>query len=187
KSDGGAQTRVERGSDASDLRPLPSALWIEQRFSEKFACPDHPECSLDELEPRLFSFNSPYGACPRCDGLGVINEFDESLIVPDPSEVIGDGAIEPWRKNGRRMNMFYSRMLRSFCERMDIKKTCAYEKIPKNARRMLMHGTSEADEATYGFSFEGVIPNLRRRFENSESEWVKERMQEYMSGTECPL
>ena len=161
--------------------------WVEHRFSEKFACPDHPECSLEELEPRLFSFNSPYGACPRCDGLGVIREFDENLIVPDQTIPIGKGAIEPWRKNGRRMNRLYGRLLRSFCERMSVKVTCTYEKLSKSARRIVMHGTSEADEAKLGFSFEGVIPNLRRRYDNTESDYIKERLQNYMSGTPCPL
>ncbi len=179
-----------RGTEAT--RSGPSSLrssdpaWVEHRFSEKFACPDHPECSLDELEPRLFSFNSPYGACPRCDGLGMINEFDENLIVPDPSEALNE-AVEPWRKNGRRMNMFYGRALRQFCDRLDLQRDIAFEKLPKNARRLLMEGTTEADEAKLGFSFEGVIPNLRRRYQNSESEFVRERLQQYMSGTPCPV
>ena len=161
--------------------------WIEHRFSEKFACPDHPQCSLDELEPRLFSFNSPYGACQRCDGLGVINEFDENLIVPDPSLPIGDGAVDPWRSTGKRWNMWYGRMLRRFCDAVGVKKNCAFEKLPKHARRILMHGTTEADQEKFGFSFEGVIPNLRRRYDNTESEWIRERLHEYMSGTPCPV
>jgi excinuclease ABC subunit A len=160
--------------------------WTEHRFSEKFACPDHPECSLDELEPRLFSFNSPYGACSRCDGLGVISEFDEDLIVPDPTIALGEGAIEPWRKNGRRMNVYYGRMIRSFCDRMDIDRRLCYDKLSKIARRILMHGSTEADEAKLGFSFEGVIPNLRRRFENTESVFIRERLGDYMSGKTCP-
>ncbi|UCD76948.1 MAG: excinuclease ABC subunit UvrA [Phycisphaerales bacterium] len=160
--------------------------WVEHRFSEKFACPDHAECSIEELEPRLFSFNSPYGACPRCDGLGVINEFDESLIVPDPTLALGEGAIEPWRKNGRRMNMYYGRMLRRFCDAVGITKQTKYEKLPKAARRILMEGTSEADEGKLGFVFEGVIPNLRRRYENTDSDWVRDRLHGYMSGAECP-
>jgi len=162
------------------------SAWTEHRFSEKFACPDHPECSLDELEPRLFSFNSPYGACPRCDGLGTINEFDEELIVRDVTLSLSEGAIEPWHKNGRRMNMFYGRMLRSFCERLAITRTLPFGDISKNCRRILMHGTTEADEAKHGFAFEGVIPNLHRRYDNSESEFVKDRLQQYMSGLPCP-
>jgi excinuclease ABC subunit A len=160
--------------------------WQERRFSEKFACAEHPECSIEELAPRLFSFNSPYGACPRCDGLGTVSEFDEQLIVPDPSLALGDGAIEPWRKNGRRMNMYYGRMIRRFCDATGVSKSIAFDKLGKQARRLLMHGTSEADEAKLGFSFEGVIPNLHRRFENSESDFIKERLQQYMSRSPCP-
>ncbi|MBT8487178.1 MAG: excinuclease ABC subunit UvrA [Phycisphaerae bacterium] len=160
--------------------------WSERRFSEKFACPDHPACSLDELEPRLFSFNSPYGACPRCDGLGSVNEFDEALIVPDPTATLADGALEPWRKNGRRMNIYYGRMIRRFCDALGTTRDVAYEKIPKNARRILMDGTNEADEKRLRFAFEGVIPNLHRRYDTTESDFVKERLRSYMTGAPCP-
>ncbi len=160
--------------------------WVEHRFSEKLACPDHPECSLEELEPRVFSFNSPYGACPACDGLGVKSEFDEELIVPDPSLGLATGALEPWRKNGRRMNTYYSRLIRRFCNDMGTERSTPYDKLTKTARRILMRGSTEADEARHHFSFEGVIPNLRRRYENTESDYVKERLRGYMSSTGCP-
>ncbi len=160
--------------------------WVEHRFSEKLACPDHPECSLEELEPRVFSFNSPYGACPDCDGLGVKSEFDEELIVPDRSLGVATGAIEPWRKNGRRMNSYYSRLMRRFCNDMGAERSTTYDKLSKNAIRILMRGSTEADEARHGFSFEGVIPNLRRRYENTDSDYVKERLRGYMSSTGCP-
>jgi len=161
--------------------------WREHRFSERFACPDHPDCSIDEMEPRLFSFNSPYGACSRCDGLGVISEFDEALIVPDPTLALGEGAIEPWRKNGRRMNMFYGRMLRRFCDATGTTKATPYERLPKTTRRILIEGTSESDEARLGFVFEGVIPNLRRRYDNTESDFIRERLRGYMSSAVCPV
>jgi excinuclease ABC subunit A len=160
--------------------------WIERRYSEKFACPDHPECSLDELEPRLFSFNSPYGACPRCDGLGTVNEFDENLVVPDPTVSLKDGAIIPWRKNGRRMNIYYSRVLRKFREASGVSNDAPLEKLPAKMRRVLMHGTSEHDESSLGLTFEGVIPNLHRRYETTESDFVKERLRAYMSSAPCP-
>ncbi len=162
------------------------SAWVEHRFSDRFACPDHPECSIEELAPRLFSFNSPHGACPTCLGLGQINQFDESLIVPDPSIPVLEGAIEPWRKNGRRMNMYYSRLLRRFCQQMNIGASTSFAKLPKTTARILMHGTTEADEAKLGFSFEGAVPNLRRRYENSESDFVRERLHAYMSATACP-
>jgi excinuclease ABC subunit A len=160
--------------------------WHEHRFSENYACSEHPECSIEELAPRLFSFNSPYGACPQCDGLGTINEFDEDLIVPDPGQGIADGAIEPFRKNGRRMNIYYARMLRKFCKYTELRRDAPFNELPKRLRRILMHGTTEADEAKLGFSFEGVVPNLRRRYENTDSDFVKERLRTYMSGAPCP-
>ncbi len=160
--------------------------WIEHTYSDKLACSEHPECSLEELAPRLFSFNSPYGACPQCDGLGVISEFDENLIVPDPTAGVADGAIEPWRKNGRRMNIYYGRMLRRFCEHAGLGRSTPFTELDKNVRRILMHGTTEADEGRLGFSFEGVIPNLRRRYESTDSDFVKERLRAYMSGATCP-
>src|SRR5438874_6547978 len=88
--------------------------WTDQVYSEKFACPVHPNVSLPELEPRLFSFNSPHGACPECHGLGTKFEFDPEMIVPDESLSLENGAIEAWRKNGKRMNIYYSRVLRTF-------------------------------------------------------------------------
>ena len=83
--------------------------WRDTLYSEKLACPVHPEVSLPELEPRLFSFNSPHGACPTCHGLGTTLEFDEELVVPDESLSLENGAIEAWRKNGKRMNIYYAR------------------------------------------------------------------------------
>jgi excinuclease ABC subunit A len=85
--------------------------WKETIYSEKFACPKHPQASLEELSPRLFSFNSPYGACKSCDGLGTILEFDPDLIVPDKSVSLENGAIDAWRKGGKRMNIFYNRLV----------------------------------------------------------------------------
>ena len=172
--------------DNEDAKGSEGSTWEEYRFSEKLACSEHPECSIEELAPRLFSFNSPYGACSECDGLGVISEFDEALVVPDPSLALGNGAIEPWRKNGKRMNMYYGRTLRWYCDHIGVEKSTRYEKLTKTARRILMQGTTEIDESRLGFSFEGVIPNLHRRYRKTESDYVKERLRSYMSGTSCP-
>jgi len=162
-----------------------AAAWTEHRFSEKLACPEHPECSLDELEPRLFSFNSPYGACPACDGLGVVSEFDEAMIVPDESVTLADGAIAAWRKNGPRLNRHYGRMLARFCECVKISKDTPYKKLPKWIQRILMNGSTEKTESRFGFVFEGVIPNLQRRYENTESDAIRERLRMYMSNAPC--
>ncbi len=159
--------------------------WDEVIYSEKFACPKHPQASLEELSPRLFSFNSPYGACKSCDGLGTILEFDPDLIVPDKSVSLENGAIDAWRKGGKRMNIFYNRLVKRFCRNMSISKSIAFGRIPKEYRRILMYGTTEADERKYGVWFEGVVPNLARRWETTTSEYVKTRLHSYLSEQPC--
>jgi excinuclease ABC subunit A len=161
--------------------------WTDNVYSEKFACPLHPHVSLPELEPRLFSFNSPHGACPACHGLGTTCEFDPDLIVADESLSLENGAIEAWRKNGKRMNIWYSRVLRQFARDYGISYTAAYKDIPKKVRDVLMHGTDKKTDLGTGTEFEGVIPNLQRRFDNTESEWVKARLHQYMSEQPCPV
>ncbi len=168
---------------ASTLNP--DGSWTDQVFSETFACPDHPHASLPELEPRLFSFNAPHGACPVCHGLGTMFEFDPELIVPDESLSLANGAIEAWRKNGKRMNIYYARVLRQFCNDFDIDYEQPYKDIPKKVRDVLMYGTEAVKGAKKSTWFEGVIPNLQRRFDNTESEWVKERLHGYMSEQRC--
>jgi excinuclease ABC subunit A len=159
--------------------------WTDQVFSEKFACPDHPQVSLPELEPRIFSFNSPHGACPTCHGLGTSSEFDPELIVPDDSLSLENGAIEAWRKHGKRMNIFYSRVLRQFCKDFGCKYSDPYKSLPKKVRDVLMFGTEAKGDDGTGAEFEGVIPNLTRRFESTESEFVKTRLHQYMSEQPC--
>jgi excinuclease ABC subunit A len=159
--------------------------WKETIYSEKFACPKHPQASLEELSPRLFSFNSPYGACKSCDGLGTILEFDPDLIVPDKSVSLENGAIDAWRKGGKRMNIFYNRLVKRFCRKMGIDKSIPFNQIPENYRTILMYGTTGADVKKYGVSFEGVIPNLVRRWENTTSEYVKTRLTSYLSQHPC--
>jgi excinuclease ABC subunit A len=159
--------------------------WSDVVYSEKYACTEHPEASLAELSPRLFSFNSPYGACPACDGLGTILEFDPDLIVPDKDVSLENGAIDAWRKGGKRMNIYYNRMIKRFCRTFGISKSDPYEEIPAPIRKILLYGTTEADEAQYGSSFEGVIPNLVYRWKNTTSEFVKARLHGYLSEQSC--
>ena len=159
--------------------------WQEVIYSEKFACPKHPQASLEELSPRLFSFNSPYGACRSCDGLGTILEFDPDLIVPDKSVSMENGAIDAWRKGGKRMNIFYNRLVKRFCKKMEISKSKPFSEIPKEFVQILMHGTTAADKKKYGIAFEGVVPNLDRRWKTTTSEYVKTRLHSYLSEQPC--
>ena len=159
--------------------------WIDVVYSEKFACTKHPEASLEELSPRLFSFNSPYGACGSCDGLGTILEFDPDLIVPDKSVSLENGVVEAWRKGGKRMNIYYNRLIKRFCRNFAISKVVAFSRIPVRVRKILLYGTTAADEDKYSASFEGVIPNLNRRWENTTSQFVKNRLHGYLSEQSC--
>jgi excinuclease ABC subunit A len=170
---------------STDTKNGGDGKWKETIYSEKFACPKHPQASLEELSPRLFSFNSPYGACKSCDGLGTILEFDPDLIVPDKSVSLENGAIDAWRKGGKRMNIFYNRLVKRFCRRMGIDKSMPFNQIPENYRTILMYGTTGADVKKYGVAFEGVIPNLNRRWENTTSEYVKTRLTSYLSQHPC--
>jgi excinuclease ABC subunit A len=159
--------------------------WEDVIYSQLYAC---PTCgiSLEELEPRIFSFNSPYGACPKCNGLGTRLELDEDLIVPDHSLSLKDGAINAWRKGGKRMNIFYNRKLRRFAADFGVSMTTPYASMPENVRNILLYGTDEEQEREHGAWFEGVIPNLMRRFERTDSEYVKARILSYMSELPCP-
>ncbi|MCK4886802.1 MAG: excinuclease ABC subunit UvrA [Planctomycetes bacterium] len=161
--------------------------WQETVYSEKFACPEHPQASLEELSPRLFSFNSPYGACKSCDGLGTILEFDPELIVPDKSISLENGAITAWRKGGKRMNIYYNRMIKKFCRSVGINKATPFEQMPKRVQNVLIYGTSDSDEDKLGFAFEGVIPNLTRRWKTTSSEYVKARLHGYLSEQPCQV
>ncbi|NQU75834.1 MAG: excinuclease ABC subunit UvrA, partial [Planctomycetes bacterium] len=150
--------------------------WRDQIYSATYACPDHPEVNLPELAPRMFSFNSPYGACPECDGLGTILEFDPDLIVPDPTLTLSHGAIAAWRHGGQRMNIYYSRLLRQFCRDNNASPNVPYAQLPAAIRQSLMSGSGR---------FEGVVPNLTRRWQNTDSEYVKEHLHAYLSENPC--
>ena len=156
----------------------PPGLWKDMVFSAIYACPKHPQVSLAELSPRMFSFNSPYGACPSCDGLGTILEFDADLIVPDPSLSLSGGAVDAWRHGGKRMNIFYNRAIRRFCRIYGVSANEPYESLSANTRKILMYGDSEEN-------WEGVIPNLTRRWQKTDSEFVKSRLHGYLSEQAC--
>jgi excinuclease ABC subunit A len=173
----------EAGSDSDDRparKPTPRDLpgWKDWLFSATYACPEHPQANLEELSPRMFSFNSPYGACEECDGLGTILEFDPDLIVPDPSLSLVQGAVDAWRRGGKRMNIYYNRLIRQFCRRYGVKPNEPFEKLDEDTRDLLMYGDEDGD-------WEGVIPNLERRWERTDSEYVKQRLHGYLSEQPC--
>jgi len=152
------------------------AQWKDWIFSATYACPEHPEVNLPELSPRMFSFNSPYGACNSCDGLGTILEFDPELIVPDPSLSLSQGAIDAWRHGGKRMNIFYNRLIRQFCRREGVSPNTPFRELGKNVRNKLLYGDGD---------WEGVIPNLMRRWQKTDSQFVKARLHSFLSEQPC--
>ncbi len=164
--------------------PAGSGKWQDHPFSSRYACPDHPESSLEELSPRLFSFNSPWGACAACSGLGIILEFDEELVIPDHSAPIVE-CVQPFRRHGHAMNIWYKRLMRHFCRDFEIAETTPFAKLPDKIRKILIHGTTPKDEQAFGSDFEGVLPLLQRRFDNTDSQFVKERLSQYLSEQPC--
>ena len=160
-------------------------------FSQKFACPVSG-FTLPEIEPRLFSFNSPHGACPHCDGLGIEQKFDPDMVVPDISKSLGGGAIAPWSKTPSSL---YMQTLKALAKHYGFSVDTKWQDLADGARDVVLYGTSGAkikfvyqDEGRrYETTkpFEGVIPNLERRYRDTDSTWMREELGKYMSGAQC--
>jgi len=172
----------------------------ELTYSEAFACV-YCGLSFEELAPRLFSFNSPYGACPGCTGLGEKIEIDPWLVIPDRSKSIEGGAIVPWSKSlgsGRfpSMNPYYLQQLERVLRRYRVKMTTPIEKIPDEVVDVILYGTDREQNFAfesragkvweYKATFEGVVNNLERRYSETSSDYVKEDIEKYMSASVCP-
>jgi excinuclease ABC subunit A len=166
-------------------RKLERGKWDDRVLSEHYACP-HCNVNFEELSPRLFSFNSPYGACPTCDGLGTRQELDEDLVVPDRNLTLNEGAIEAWKKGGKKLSRYYARLMKAYCDGFDVNPDIPYRNIPEAKQSILMHGTTPEDVEQYGAFFEGILPNLKTRFDKTESQAVKRRIHGYMSELPCP-
>ena len=152
----------------------------EKLYSELYACP-RCEISFEELTPRIFSFNSPYGACPACGGLGNKMEIDADLVIPDKSKPI-ISAVEAWRKGGKGLYLYYRRRLRSLAHRHGFDVETPFKNLARDIKKIVLYGE---EEKGWG-SFEGVIPNLERRFTQTESEFIKTEINRYMSVLPCP-
>jgi excinuclease ABC subunit A len=163
-------------------------------FSEKFACPDHG-VSLPELQPRIFSFNSPHGACPRCTGLGAQQEIDPDLLVPDTSLSISEGALVPWSVGN---SGFYESVIQAIAERYEIPLDEPWENLSEEEEDLFLYGTEGervyvsyrnrmGRRRSYMLAFEGIIPSLERRYRETDSGNQRERIEEYMSFRPCPV
>ncbi|MFN8201368.1 MAG: excinuclease ABC subunit UvrA [Solirubrobacteraceae bacterium] len=162
-------------------------------FSEKFACPDHGP-SIPELEPRIFSFNAPHGACERCTGLGSQMEIDPELVVPDPSLTIGEGALLPWANSASN---YYEQITQAIAETYGIDLECPWQELPPEHQELYLYGTGDervqvsyrnryGRRRSYATQFEGIIPNLERRYRETDSEYSREKIEEFMSVRPCP-
>ncbi|MER8527959.1 MULTISPECIES: excinuclease ABC subunit UvrA [unclassified Mesorhizobium] len=161
-------------------------------FSEKFACPVSG-FTIPEIEPRLFSFNNPFGACPTCDGLGSQRAIDASLVVPDENVSLRAGAVSPWAKSS---SPYYAQTLEALGVAYGFKLGDKFKDLSEEAKQAVLHGTGER-EITFHYddglrsykttkTFEGVIPNLERRWKETESAWMREEIERFMSATPCP-
>lgn len=151
-------------------------------FSQQFSC---PVCgfSFAEITPRIFSFNSPYGACSICHGLGNKLEIDPVLVIPDKNKSIKEGAVIPWRKGGHGYILYYRALLREFSHAKDFDLETPFKKLPKKIQHELLYGSIAL---VWGKPFEGIIPNLERKFNETESEYLKNELSKYMSILPCP-
>ena len=164
-------------------------------FSQKYACPDH-DVAIEELVPRLFSFNNPFGACPRCSGLGTLLQFDLSLILPDPALSLAEGAIRASGWNAKDPDSIASMYFKALAKVYHFSLSTPFEKLSEEAKRAILYGTDGKElslqrpfgggKTSYKAPFEGVIPNLERRYRESSSESVKAEMELLMSATPCP-
>ncbi|MEV1136316.1 excinuclease ABC subunit UvrA [Rhodococcus coprophilus] len=176
---------VDRDEDAPDR---------ERRFSESLACPNGHPLAIDDLEPRSFSFNSPYGACPECAGLGVRKEVDVDLVVPDPDISLAEGAIAPWSMG--QSAEYFTRLLTGLADVMGFDIDTPWKKLPAKVRKAVLEGSTDQVHVryknrygrvrSYYAEFEGVMPFLHRRLEQTESDQMKERYDGYMREIPCP-
>jgi len=153
----------------------------EERFSERYACTEHGSV-LEELSPRVFSFNSPYGSCPSCLGLGVLMEPSPELIIPDPSLSLEDGALAAWKRCGSGLGRFYTNSVKVLAKRFKISLQTPWEELPEATQNQILFGATKAKD---GLTWDGVIPNLTERFWNTESEGQKARIHGFMTAQTC--
>ncbi|GAA3279260.1 excinuclease ABC subunit UvrA [Paenarthrobacter aurescens] len=164
-------------------------------FSENLACPNEHPLAIDEIEPRSFSFNNPFGACSACSGIGTRLEVDEELIVPNPELSLGEGAIAPWAL-GTATTEYWNRLLEGLAQELGFSMTTSWEKLPKDVRNTVLHGKDHkvvvqyknrfGRERKYSTGFEGAIQYVHRKHGETDSDWARDRYEEYMRQIPCP-
>jgi excinuclease ABC subunit A len=183
-----------KSEDATGKATLKNKSGAPERliFSQKFACPVSG-FTIPEIEPRLFSFNNPAGACPACDGLGVQLKFDPDLVVPDHDKTLKEGAVAPWAKGPSPL---YAQTLEALAKHFKAKITAPWKELPKELKHAILHGTKDPIKFVYDDgvrryettkNFEGVLPNLERRWKETDSTWVREDLERFQSEAPCPV
>jgi excinuclease ABC subunit A len=166
----------------------------ERRYSERLACPnDHP-LAIDELEPRSFSFNSPFGACPVCTGLGTRREVDPELVIPDPELSLSEGAIAPWATG--QTSEYFLRLLEGLGDQLGFSLDTPWERLPTAAQKAVLHGVSGqvhvhyrnryGRDRSYNAAYEGVLPWIERRYAETDSDYSREKYEGFMREVPCP-
>ncbi|WP_298802262.1 excinuclease ABC subunit UvrA [uncultured Lentibacter sp.] len=186
------RTALDLADGIAILETAPSDGEPERHtFSEKFACPVSG-FTIPEIEPRLFSFNAPFGACPECDGLGVELFFDENLVVPDSTLKIYDGALAPWRKG---KSPYFLQTIEAIAKHYEFDKNTKWKDLPAHVQQVFLYGSGE-DEISFRYDeggrvyqvsrvFEGVIPNMERRYRETDSNWIREEFERYQNNRPC--
>ena len=186
------RTALDLADGIAILETAPSEGEPERTtFSEKFACPVSG-FTIPEIEPRLFSFNAPFGACPDCDGLGVELFFDERLVVPDQDLKIYDGALAPWRKG---KSPYFLQTIEAIAKHYGFKQSAKWKDLPENVQKVFLYGSGE-EEIQFRYDeggrlyqvtrvFEGVIPNMERRYRETDSSWIREEFERYQNNRPC--
>ncbi|MAC81283.1 MAG: excinuclease ABC subunit A [Rhodobacteraceae bacterium] len=186
------RTALDLADGIAILETAPSEGEPERiTFSENFACPVSG-FTIPEIEPRLFSFNAPFGACPVCDGLGMELFFDERLVVPDVTLKVADGALAPWRKG---KSPYFLQTIEAIAKHYEFNKNDRWKDLPAHVQQVFLHGSGE-DEIPFRYDeggrvynvtrvFEGVIPNMERRYRETDSNWIREEFERYQNNRPC--
>src|SRR5262245_24705986 len=184
-----------RGTSSDEKEVLRNKNETHERivFSARFACPVSG-FTIEEIEPRLFSFNAPAGACPKCDGLGTEMRFEADLVVPDHTLSLKQGAVYPWAKTGST-SPYYEQTLEALARHFKVSMTTPWSKLPKKVQEAILYGTGDEEvdfvyedgvrKYTNTKPFEGVIGNIERRFRETESDWVREELSRYQDAHPC--
>ena len=166
-------------------------------FSEKLSCPNNHPIALTEIEPRTFSFNAPFGACPECSGLGTKMAVDTDLVVGDPSLTLSEGVILPWNQGGKGLYSYFTRLLQGLGKDLGFDLDTPWQDLPEEARQAILHGNDFevvvswrnrfGRTVKYSTGFEGVLPYIERKWHEAEGEWSKQRYGEYLREVPCPV